>query len=1011
MQLPIQNTSYSDFWKLNVQLNNQRQNISDATISYDHCLKPSLCFDKINFSFKPRPAEREIFTDEHAAIYSSVLAFLENPDKSFLPSELQAIFCYLKGKCSLEDLPITELNARAYLTKAKILDLAISQHNRRASQKITFPNSSFALRTRILELSSPLMTTSEAYTKTLDPRKFKDRRYLSVSNHWVPERAAQHVVIAANQLVLMQQLSRSISTTPIITAYRGNTAAGKSEAVRKDLKAVSMDAKTKGVINPDIAKFYLRRRQLTDKRPFLINNQVHEECIAFVNNMTDGIMQQAARASLVVEGRFSTLAQFKNYILRKARIHKKEVRLRDFASPLIISLYRVLARDPFTSQCPPLQEIIKGYKESIFYRHKLLDMVSREPIITNFKLHYQDLKGRKHLVAQKKKGEITLPAPKLLDKCCESLNDKEIEQLLQQPITHKQIEKAVKRGYIPKSARPLLEGWTGIPMGKAIDIHSLGLPANSATEIVDKQKLYMQKYGEYEMHPFDGSWLSDFPSLVEHIRSEQLLNVYTLDEKGEGVHWPAEKFSSKLDVKFNPAAQLPDSPLGGFQMQIGYFIIPLEHADTMMSKNISPDELQELHVCNEKGDCVGYRLFVHPEAYSHYRSLHAAEIPFVTPTNSEFMGTPTSSYRSWVVRRISTTQKTSPFIVKFGVSSSPSDINKLLSKDVVEHSLKTQARLEEISPAKFARGAKGSDLVFFQENFGLTLKGIENYPPSYAAGDGSPVDSGMIVRKIPQELLEGCKFLSMSALMSAERTRKSHYALCHLISPEKGGGPLPLIYEVIQAAVDKKLVKNSEHFIRKYFIEGYLEAIEELYLRQGIAFSPHGQNLCMVLNPDNTPRGWCYRDLEGMSTGPQQGYLETYSWFYRYHVFVKLLNVLVLNSKHLASLFGPPTQLGMGEGMPERALYSFITKNIGHTPKIHASALGMLFNLHISPQDYQYLIFQLDKSFLEKLDKYFHVAKAGVVKRDGTLPSAEGGSSAEPLLRRCNESLWKYRRA
>ena len=55
------------------------------------------------------------------------------------------------------------------------------------------------------------------------------------------------------------------------------------------------------------------------------------------------------------------------------------------------------------------------------------------------------------------------------------------------------------------------------------------------------------------------------------------------------------------------------------------------------------------------------------------------------------------------------------------------------------------------------------------------------------------------------------------------------------------------------------------------------------------------------IHPDNTPRGFAIRDHGDINK--IRGFTETFSWFYRYHVFVKLLNV-VTSTGH--DLMPPP---------------------------------------------------------------------------------------------------------
>ena len=166
--------------------------------------------------------------------------------------------------------------------------------------------------------------------------------------------------------------------------------------------------------------------------------------------------------------------------------------------------------------------------------------------------------------------------------------------------------------------------------------------------------------------PFNGAeWLADLPQLIEFLQSEHLLHIRGVDEEGRGLHWEAGQFESGLNPKYYPDAKVPGSSRGGFQMKLGYFIVPMDHLDLHVSENLSPDVARELGSTMKMGNLIGLRFFVHPEAYAHFAPLLRANIPFVPPSKSEFMGTPTGSYHSWLIRRLST-KDGKPFIVKMG---------------------------------------------------------------------------------------------------------------------------------------------------------------------------------------------------------------------------------------------------------------------------------------------------------------------------------------------------------
>jgi hypothetical protein len=316
-----------------------------------------------------------------------------------------------------------------------------------------------------------------------------------------------------------------------------------------------------------------------------------------------------------------------------------------------------------------------------------------------------------------------------------------------------------------------------------------------------------------------------------------------------------------------------------------------------------------------------------------------------------------------------------PFIVKMGVGSA-SDHGKLLPREDVEKSINMQHKINNMQQRNF---------FFFPETLGIILK------------DGLfKKDSGLIIREIPDSLRhDECHIFSFSALMSIERTEKENHGLCRLLPQEAGLGGYPLIFEIIEWTRQLGLVKSADEFIRKYLVAEYIKAIEEFFFTKGYSFSPHGQNLCFVIRKDGTPQGFAYRDFEGISEGGQS-YTATYTWFYRYHCLVKLLNVLTEGEEEYFDYpLGAPVQLGSSTPLKERNLLRmFKDKPLAH--------------LTISKQENENILMDLDNLFLKCLSKYFSVENISELKA-GAIPCAEPGEETEIHSARLDEKLWKHR--
>jgi hypothetical protein len=312
--------------------------------------------------------------------------------------------------------------------------------------------------------------------------------------------------------------------------------------------------------------------------------------------------------------------------------------------------------------------------------------------------------------------------------------------------------------------------------------------------------------------------------------------------------------------------------------------------------------------------------------------------------------------------------------------------------------------------------------------------------------------SGLLVREFPQELLTGeRRIVSLAALMSVERTKSEGAGLVRSKIEGEGLEQLPLIYEVMSAIIKAGKARSSEDFIRKYLIGGYLDAIERCVFLEGITIEPHSQNLCMVFNEDLIPQGFAYRDhggiwvdistrallgkdigefqkdsLDGDSNrmfkaggAVQSGYTSSFSWFYQYQVFTKLLNTITtvdaaLESR-VAKLFSPMPgasyQIGdEGSKLKERFLHGYIVKQLSREGALGGDiALRSLKKLSLQFNSYGALRQVVDRCYRQLMNRYFDMHKVGLELEDGFLPSVEGGSGHEELYLRHSGFFGRHR--
>ncbi|HEV8052542.1 MAG TPA: AAA family ATPase, partial [Parachlamydiaceae bacterium] len=852
--------------------------------------------------------------------------------------------------------------AARFLMITKIVDLVFMRQTLITGTRIVFKNSSYGLRTHLLQLLSPDIRTTDVYTYSSDPCKLKNVDYLLKPENWIPDRIDfyKEVVIPQchNQ---MNALSKRLNDDgKTIYFIKGGTASGKTTFAKQRFKdSLDENGELTGCLNPDNMKFILKNN--TCNHHTMTNLQVHDEAVRGpLSACYDDILLEAD-SSVIIDRPFPLYEDFEK-LLHIAKKKGNKIEIMELHAPLNVVMRRVLQRDAKGKDpCVMPAEIRKSFLEAVRSRKAVIKRIKKEKMVNTYQLFCANHKGELGLVAEKQDDTFQILSPKYFN-CLKLPSEAKIQAKMN------------------AACNPMDD----IPLYKAIEYKALGLTHSEGIAQYKKEKDLSLFSGPIVTQPFSGDWLRDFPHVLEHIDSEQLRHVRGVDEKGRGLHWQTNKFAWKLNPQFNPEAR--------FQMRIGYFIIP--NAQEITASTISESVLKGLKVKSETGNLIGYRFFVHPESYSHFHALHEAGIHFVKSEHSEFIGTPTSSYRSWIVRcvgedQISPKKGSIPFIVKLGVMQL-NDTSRLLPESEVQDSVWTQFDFEKREP--------NPKLWMFPETFGLSLRyNIENYPPLNICNNSS-IDSGMIIREIPADLLAGkCRILSFSALMSVEG----------VVNPQNGlesslGSPLPLIFDIINNAIEKGTVKSAFEFIQRYLISDIFDAWEGL-LKDTYSLPLHGQNLCLVLDSEDLPIGIAIRDFGDI--GMEERYIESYSWFYRYHIICKLLNVLVdTESYYLPPIDGAPVQMGNPIPLQERNLNYYLRKKvIGMANKDGLEKV--LNNVSITFEEYQKLLKISDSSFLSLLSRIFNMEIEPLMK-DGIFPSAEMGSSQEIEMQKFNSKLF-----
>lgn len=474
--------------------------------------------------------------------------------------------------------------------------------------------------------------------------------------------------------------------------------------------------------------------------------------------------------------------------------------------------------------------------------------------------------------------------------------------------------------------------------------------------------------GSVVVEKFDSSWLSSYPMVLDHVLSEHALHVKGLDDDLEGLTWHKEKFNA---TQHNP--QL--SPECHFQMKVGYFLIP---QDQLVQKTslLPPASHVREQIYERIGGQNYVKFFVHPDAYEHYAPLlvdatviqdpvkaraleskdfNGKSMVFVSSQASSVLGTPTSSYRSWVVCDTAG-ESAAPFIAKVGVPCQVLGSDRWLSEAEIERSVGCQMAFDSMR-ASLPSSKEGCRFEVFSESLGIAIA-----HPSYR--DAYTKHSGLLIREFPTDVLEGkVRIASCAALMSVESARS---------------GGRPWICDMIDASISRGECASAKEFVAKHFVDNYLEAIEPVVLAEGLTIEPHSQNLCIILSPGSDSRilGFAYRDHggiwvdlasrvmhgqrvdffacnmmmdRGLSTerSPQsskslvkaqgaidRAYIQSFAWFYRYQVLIKLFNsTLDAGEGERWMPSGAPYQIGLKEPIPERILSSYVVKHLAKEDK------------------------------------------------------------------------------
>ncbi len=392
---------------------------------------------------------------------------------------------YLRGDVALEEVGINPVNARHFLRIVKIIDLALKNR--------IMAHSSYPLRKEILQLCSPQMSTTEAYTMTVDPQKMGDIDYLCRPENWMQEEVGHQAKAIAAQFARMVSFSRQIQA-PLFYAIRGNTGSGKTSLLQEIFKTALDQTEELPVLSLDPLKYFLK------KQLKLTNVQIYEEANALFSNYLNGVFQQKA-LRFIFDSRLLTLDYIQKNVISPAEKRGEEVRLIDLDVPLSLSLVRSLVRDPFgKDSCVPPEAIEWGYLKIRRERAALIATIKEHPQVTSYKLYQGQV-----LIAEKGANGFQVYSNELYEESLRIPTQTEMDECLNRVIDATFVDEAVLQKQIYPSQREALTKWSGKTVGAALKAHAYQLPDGPVSAIppdavrfeVPGDDLLLAKYEEF----------------------------------------------------------------------------------------------------------------------------------------------------------------------------------------------------------------------------------------------------------------------------------------------------------------------------------------------------------------------------------------------------------------------------------------------------------------------------------------------------------------------------------
>jgi predicted kinase len=376
----------------------------------------------------------------------------------------------------LVEVPVTADNSRDVLTAVKRADAERKQGH------------SYALRHEILKRSEGDITSDEAYTYAEELPMDRFDEYLDEPENWVPERRKLQAQIIETELESAHLLSERLDdSNPTLYALRGNTAAGKTTAVRNEptfAKALDAEGEPSGSINPDTYKATLRGAESENGQQTVSSYQMHEEGSMIARQISRRLAE--GDSSMVIDKRMSKTRNLTE-VIQLAESSGKEVKILDVDVPLEVSLVRVLER-PIGGEAPnvPFDAVADGFRDIRLSRRDVLRIAREDDKVTEYVLRVSDETGQAIEVARKTgPGHIEVYEGRedlLRTSVDSSSTEQTVETLAETLITDEYIEEYIGRVHAAdptskyaQASRVALNRYKGKTLRQAVDARSSSL--------------------------------------------------------------------------------------------------------------------------------------------------------------------------------------------------------------------------------------------------------------------------------------------------------------------------------------------------------------------------------------------------------------------------------------------------------------------------------------------------------------------------------------------------------